>query len=73
MTTSKRFCLKCVRMFFSIQSFFFPSFLSEVALAGMKINVVWLTLKSKFVILILPLFQNIKNTMCFLVGKCMTQ
>ena len=36
----------------------------------MKINVVWLTLKRKFVILILTLFQNIKNTMCFLVGIC---
>ena len=52
MTTSNRFYLKCVRMFLSIQSFFFPSFLSEFALAGMKINAVWLTLKSKFVILI---------------------
>ena len=73
MTTSNRLYLKCVRMFLSIQSFFFPSFLSEFALTGMKINVVWLTLKSKFVILILALFQNIKNTMCFIVGKCMTQ
>ena len=36
----------------------------------MKINVAWLTLKSKFVILILTLFQNIKNTMCSLVGIC---